>query len=133
MKVRTFLKKSEYEQQEMDWGESTIINDPQSTDARHIVTIRASFNSGKGHGFHLHPRQEEVIYVLEGSIEQWVGEKREILEQGEAAFIPAGKVHGSFNTSDEEAKILAILSPAIGTTGYEVEEVGHMAPWNRLK
>lgn len=117
----------------MEWGASTFINDPQSTGAQQIVTIKATFKSRKGHDFHLHPRQEEVIYVLAGTLEQWVGEEREILMQGDAAFIPAGQVHASFNTGAEDVKILAILSPAVGAEGYEVEEVSHREPWNKLR
>ena len=40
-----------------------------------IVAIEATFLPGKCHDFHRHPGQEEVIYVIEGSIEQWVLER----------------------------------------------------------
>lgn len=27
---------------------------------------------GKGHNFHQHPGQEEVIHIIDGSLEQWL-------------------------------------------------------------
>ena len=41
-----------------------------------IVAIEATFLPGKAHPFHFHPGQEEVIYVIEGTIEQWVRPSR---------------------------------------------------------
>ena len=55
--------------------------------------------SGEGHNFHKHPDQEEVIYVIEGSIEQWLEDKRQELNAGDSVFIPADVVHASFNIS----------------------------------
>lgn len=133
MELKAFIKRKELDQNEMDWGSMIGISDPETCGAQNIVTIEALFKPGKGHNFHLHPRQEEVIYVLQGSLEQWVGEEKDMLSAGDAAFIPAGKVHASFNVGSEDVKILAILSPAVGAAGYEVEEVGTLAPWKDLR
>ena len=48
-----------------------------------------------GQDFHKYPDQEEVIYVLEGEIEQWVDREKRILRPGDSAFIGAGVVHAS--------------------------------------
>lgn len=52
---------------------------------------------------------------------------------GDAAFIPAGVVHASFNTSAETATILAILGPSLGEEGYGVVEVADREPWASLR
>ena len=42
-----------------------------------IVAVEAMFNANGGsHPFHTHPGQEEVIWVLEGRIEQWIEQEK---------------------------------------------------------
>ncbi len=118
--------------QEQEWGIFAPVSSPQDG-LRGIVTIEATFLPGKSHDFHRHPGQEEVIYVLEGVIEQWVGQERAILRAGDAVVIPESAIHASFNESDERAKILAILSPAVGEDGYGVEDVSADEPWASLR
>ncbi len=98
-----------------------------------IVAIEATFLPGKCHDFHRHPGQEEVIYVIEGSIEQWVLDEKQVLSAGDSVVIPASAVHASFNEGSEPAKILAILSPAVGDDGYGVEDVAGEEPWASLR
>lgn len=128
-----FLKLANRQRDQLDWGSTASLSDPQTNAAKDIVTLEVVLKPGKGHDFHKHPRQEEVIYVLEGTIEQWVGQDKQLLKPGEAAFIAADQVHASFNIGNQPAKVLAILGPAVGATGYEVEEVAHLAPWNGLR
>ena len=105
-----------------EWGSSTEISVPGITNTENLVVLDVIFEPGKGHSFHIHPRQEEVIYVLSGQVEQWIGNSYQLLNPGDSAFITAGEVHASFNRTDENARILAILGPSIGNEGYEVEE-----------
>jgi quercetin dioxygenase-like cupin family protein len=98
-----------------------------------IVTVDAAFEAGQAHAFHRHPNQEEVIYVLEGRIEQWIEQDRLVLGPGDAVAIGKGVVHATFNDGSERARILAILSPSRGDSGYEVEEVADQAPWSGLR
>jgi quercetin dioxygenase-like cupin family protein len=73
-------------------------------------------------GDHKHPRQEEVIYVIAGEIEQWLGKRRRVLRAGESVFIPKNTVHASFNVSKRSAILLAALGPCAGKEGYELIE-----------
>ena len=115
-----------------DWGIFAQISGPRDGLAG-IVAIEATFLPGKCHDFHRHPGQEEVIYVVEGSIEQWLGEERLVLSAGDSVVIPESGVHASFNESDAPAKIIAILSPAVGEDGYGVEDVSADEPWASLR
>ena len=76
--------------------------------------IDATLAPGEGHAFHQHPRQEEVFYVIAGRIEQWIDRERRILGPGDAAFVPPGVVHATFNAGEAEARMLAILGPCVG-------------------
>lgn len=117
----------------LPWGTRRWVSHPPSTGTAQLTVIEASFAPGEAHGFHYHPGQEEVIYVLAGRIEQWVDRETRVLGPGDAAFIPADVVHASFNTSAEPATILAILGPAVGAEGYGVVEVADQQPWASLR
>ena len=74
-----------------------------------------------------------MIYVLEGTIEQWVESESATLTVGDAVVIPADAVHATYNDGDEPAKILAILSPAVEGDGYAAVDVSDAEPWSRLR
>ena len=116
-----------------DFGASSRLSDPHNTGARQLTVIDVNFDPGKGHNFHKHPDQEEVILIVAGKVEQWVDREKRILGPGDSAFIPAGVVHASFNVASQPAKIVAILGPCVGPTGYEVVDVANDAPWKTLR
>jgi quercetin dioxygenase-like cupin family protein len=127
-----FRRASELDRQQHDWGVFAQVSGPRDGLAG-IVTIEATFLPGKCHDFHRHPGQEEVIYVVEGTIEQWVEQDRSVLSAGDSVLIPASAVHATFNDGDAAARILAILSPAVGDDGYGVEDVSGEQPWASLR
>jgi quercetin dioxygenase-like cupin family protein len=128
----SFRRADEIARDEHDWGTFAAVSSP-ADGAERIMTVEAVFLPGKSHAFHRHPNQEEVIYVLDGELEQWVEEERRVLQAGDAVIIPAAVVHASYNESDRPARILAILSPCIGDEGYEVEELADVEPWRSLR
>ncbi|MCY7301597.1 MAG: cupin domain-containing protein [Thermoleophilia bacterium] len=117
---------------EQDWGVFAQISGPRDG-LSGIVAIEATFLAGTCHDFHRHPGQEEVIYVIEGTIEQWLGEEMQMLSAGDSVVIAASGVHATFNDGDAPAKILAILSPSVGEDGYGVEDVAGDEPWASLR
>ena len=127
-----FKPAASLERQQMEWGIFAQVSGPRDGLAG-IVTVEGTFLPGKCHDFHRHPGQEEVIYVLEGTIEQWVEEEKLVLAAGDSVVIPASLVHATFNDSDAIAKIVAILSPSVGDEGYGVEDVSSEPPWSSLR
>ena len=117
----------------LDWGRLGWMSNPPNTGARDLTVIDVTLLPGKGHNFHRHPDQEEVIVVLAGKVEQWIDRDKRVLTAGDAAFIPADMVHASFNVGDSEAKLLAILGPCVGPIGYELVVVAGDPPWNKLR
>ncbi len=105
---------------------------PEVTEAVGLQVCRATFAPGESHSFHTHPELEEVIYVLEGEIEQWVEGESRRLKPGESAHIPKGIVHATFNPTARDAVILAILSPAASNGPFMVD-VSDQEPWRSLR
>jgi quercetin dioxygenase-like cupin family protein len=116
-----------------DWGKLGWLSNPPNTGARDLTVIDVTLNPGKGHNFHKHPDQEEVIFVVAGKVEQWIDRDKRVLSPGDCAFIPADVVHASFNVGDSDAKVVAILGPCVGKIGYELVDVAAEAPWNKLR
>lgn len=116
-----------------DWGRLGWLSNPPNTGARQLTVIDVNLDPGKGHNFHKHPDQEEVILIIAGKVEQWVDHEKRILGPGDSAFIPGDVVHASFNVGDGPAKIVAILGPCVGAIGYELVDVANDPPWKSLR
>ena len=128
-----FMLSAETPPEELDWGSLRWMSHPPSTSAEQLTVIEVTLSPGKGHDFHKHPDQEEVIYVIDGSVEQWLDREKRVLGPGDSVFIGADVVHASFNVGDSQAKLLAILGPCVGEGGYELVDVAAEAPWNSLR
>jgi quercetin dioxygenase-like cupin family protein len=118
---------------EFDWGQAGWVSRPEFTGSRSLCVMDVLLQPGAGHPFHRHPDQEEVIWVREGRIEQWLEGESRVLEAGEAVYIPKDTVHASFNAGDGDAKMSVLLSPTAGEGGYEVFDVFEAEPGASLR
>ncbi len=123
---------TEIKTDQASWGHSRWVSNPASTGARQLTFLDAMLAPGQAHSFHKHPSQEEVMYVVSGNVEQWIDREKRVLGAGDAAFIPAGMVHATFNTGKTEAHLLVVFSPCVGD-GFEVIDVSSDAPWKGLR
>jgi quercetin dioxygenase-like cupin family protein len=97
-----------------------------------LMLVRANMDPRRSHPFHTHPTREELIYIVSGRAEQWVGKEKKILGPGEMAFIPMGEPHGTYNPFDEKLVFLAILSPA-NAAEPPIVDVSNEEPWASLR
>src|SRR5277367_3846647 len=67
---------------------------------------------GGGPPPHVHSREEEGFYVLEGEITLTVGSKRTVATVGMFANLPVGSLHSFKNETDRPAKMLISVAPA---------------------
>jgi mannose-6-phosphate isomerase-like protein (cupin superfamily) len=67
---------------------------------------------GGGPPLHVHSREEEGFYVLEGEITFTVGDKRLVASAGMFANMPVGTPHSFKNESGTPAKMLISVAPA---------------------
>jgi quercetin dioxygenase-like cupin family protein len=75
---------------------------------------------------HIHEREDEAFYVLEGELTFQIGERTVQAAAGTFAFAPRGIVHKFSNPGSKAAKALVIVSPA----GFEkaLDEMSAVAP-----
>lgn len=97
-----------------------------------LLLVRANMEPGRCHPFHTHPTREEIIYILSGRAEQWIGTSHRVLGPGELVLIPPGEVHGTYNPFRERLVFLAILSPS-NAAEPGIVDVSSEVPWSTLR
>ena len=119
------------------WTNNEWLCRPDLVEADKLLLVRANMDPMHCHPFHFHPHREEIIYVIYGRAEQWVGEEYRILRSGEMAHIPPGVIHATYNPHKEPLVFLAILSPAKLPPDLaqvaDPQDVAAQEPWCRLR
>jgi quercetin dioxygenase-like cupin family protein len=128
-----FITAQDIKHDTADWGDTGWISRPELTGSRALCVMDVTIAPGGGHQFHRHPDQEEVIWVREGRVEQWLERDKRELGPGEAVYIPQDVVHASYTVGEAPAKLSVILSPTAGEGGYEVIDMAGEEPWASLR
>jgi quercetin dioxygenase-like cupin family protein len=69
------------------------------------------FEPGQQHAAHAHAGQDKLYVVLEGDAEIQVGDEKQFVSAGAAAFAPSGVMHSVRNCGDKRLVVLAVLAP----------------------
>jgi len=77
-----------------------------SAPGREVVQVRVDFDPGYVAPRHTHPG-EEIIYVIEGSLEYEIAGKVARVKAGDVLFVPAGAVHTAKNVGSGNGAELA--------------------------
>jgi len=77
-----------------------------SAPGREVVQVRVDFDPGYVAPRHTHPG-EEIIYVLEGTLEYQIDGKPVTVKPGDVLFVPAGTVHSVKNVGTSNGAELA--------------------------
>lgn len=132
MAARRFVTEKEMIVDQLPWGPHDWLCRPDIVEAEDLLLVRVHMPAGKAHAFHKHPEMEEIIYVLEGTAEQWVNKEKRILTKGQIAHIPKDVVHGTYNAGQDTLHFLAILSPA-KIKGPPLIDMSQEEPWKSLR
>ncbi len=131
MSKQFFLHKDSLFIESVDQGTNTWINYPNAVTPG-LFAARAEIIPGEGHNFHRHPGREELIFVLNGMIEQWIEDTCQILAPGDAVMIPEGIPHASFNIGEIPAILFVALTPAKLDQPLS-EDLSNQKPWDTLR
>ena len=106
------LKEEDIQFENVAWGQTKELVNPQTVGAKKVKVKITEWLPGHVHKKHVHPDQEEVIFVLSGKgMAQTQEEKREI-GPGSVVFIGAGEQHMTWNLSDAESlRAIVIKAP----------------------
>ena len=76
-----------------------------------LAVVEFLAEPGQGVGPHVHEHEEELVYVLEGSLRVSVGDQRVDVGAGACALLPRGLPHGFTNIGSTPSRLLAVLLP----------------------
>ena len=63
---------------------------------------------------HIHPKTDEIQYIIEGSGAMWLGNERKEFKAGTLIIIPKGTAHGGTLVTNGPVKAIAIKLPPQG-------------------
>ena len=66
---------------------------------------------GKGVALHVHEREDELVYLLEGEIEVTLGNQKMKAVPGVMALLPRGIPHGFTNIGNKPSRLLDTIFP----------------------
>lgn len=96
-----------------DCGTMTAVfkADENETDARYSISEWYLEPNSGGPGAHLHEENDEVFYVIEGTVSFLVGDHWVDAERGTFLRIPANTLHDFANRTDHKAAALNFFIP----------------------
>jgi mannose-6-phosphate isomerase-like protein (cupin superfamily) len=83
----------------------------QMTEGRfslHVVSCEAGY---QGPPLHIHQRNDEAFFVVEGDLRFRVGEETVSVGPGGFVFVPAGTAHSFANDSDAASRHIELFAP----------------------
>lgn len=112
MTIRKVVQIDAVDFQKVDWGLTKHLISPEAAGSKHIKVSITEYLPGFTHELHVHPTQEEVIYVLSGKGFSETEKDRQDIAPGCVVFVPAGVPHATVNASKTESlKAIIIKSP----------------------
>ena len=81
-------------------------------DTRDRYALLEQVCTGAAPPMHVHDDEEEAFYVLDGSVDLYLGEEVHRAEAGAFCLVPPGVAHSFVSTSASPARLLVIVSPA---------------------
>ena len=103
-----------------DWreGVTTVMLVSALTGSSQLCIFDQFCAPGLGAPTHLHA-VEEVLTIIDGEAEVWVGDERQRLSGGGSVIIPAGQRHGFTNVSDTTLHVRATIASPIFEASYD--------------
>ena len=67
--------------------------------------------AGWGPPRHIHSREDEIFYILDGSYELHVGDERRTVSAGASAILPRNIPHGFRNAASTPSRLVFVITP----------------------
>lgn len=96
-----------------------IVGPNKAMQAQYMAFGVADFPPNAHAPMHVHPNEEEIIYILTGRGEIYFDGVPEPVEPGSVAYVPVGVEHSINNQSDEVMKLAYVFSPPVAQGSYE--------------
>ena len=92
---------------------------PENTPAKNLTVGWATFPEGSAPEGHVHPTQEEVIFITKGYGELVTPDGTVSLEPGTTVYIPIGLHHATVSSGPGPLEMVTSFSPPVRPGSYE--------------
>jgi quercetin dioxygenase-like cupin family protein len=92
-------------------GDTMTLKATGESTGGNLVLLENLTAVGGGPPPHIHAREDELFYVLDGTFEIRIGDEVHELGPGGFAFVPRGTVHSFRNTAETPSRILVGFTP----------------------
>ena len=98
--------------EKLDIAGSPIFHKIKSKDTNNVFSVLEIVTPpGKGVAVHVHEREDELVYLLEGEIEVTLGDQKMKAVPGVMALLPRGIPHGFTNVGNKPSRLLDTILP----------------------
>jgi quercetin dioxygenase-like cupin family protein len=98
-------------------GDTVTFKASAETTGGALTLIECEAAPGGGPPPHVHEREDESFYVLDGEFEILLGDELLHAGPGDFAFVPRGTIHRFANVGDAPGRILILFTPG-GLEGF---------------
>ena len=99
-----------------DWQ---LLLGPQTGESERMTMSIATFPPGSAPPLHVHPAEEEQVYVISGTGRLMTNDEDIDLRPGVAFRVPVGYWHGAANDGDEDLVLLCMFNPPVVPGSYD--------------
>src|ERR687895_1550693 len=92
-------------------GDTMTVKATGESTAGRLVLLENRTAPGGGPPPHVHTREDEFFYVLDGAFEIRIGDELHVLGPGGFAYVPRGTAHNFRNTAETPSRILVGFTP----------------------
>jgi quercetin dioxygenase-like cupin family protein len=118
--VKHVIHESEVEAKKLPGRDHKMIISPWHFGPAKNMCFGVAYFPANAHApAHVHPAEEEIIYVLTGRGEIYFDGVPEPVEPGSCVYVPPGVEHSINNQSDEVMKIAYVFSPPVVQGSYD--------------
>jgi mannose-6-phosphate isomerase-like protein (cupin superfamily) len=109
-----------------DFGDGLLCRITSASTGGAYCAFEQLLAPGQGVPLHVHSRDDEVYYILEGRLRMQCGHRLFTAEVGAMAFIPRGIPHAFHNATDTPTRFLNLFIPG----GFDdfVAELNQLSP-----
>ena len=92
------------------WGSLTWLASQALGNAEGVTVGRVIIKPGERNPKHSHHNGEEVLYLISGRLEHWIGDASVVLETGDTLTVPPDVPHYAINVGDVDADMIVAYS-----------------------
>jgi quercetin dioxygenase-like cupin family protein len=107
--VRT-ASEADHKRIDEDWGSLNWLASARIGNAEGVTVGRVIIQAGQSNPRHSHTTCEEVLYLLSGRLEHYVGDESVVLEAGDTLTVDPTIPHYAINIGEEDADMIVAYS-----------------------